>query len=89
MREWAACLGPDAATSLSDALSARYASYAGAAAILLAGTWLFEEEMCRTSHTSRVACNLVPAAFYWIGALVAVVFGLWAAICFWRDTPGS
>ena len=67
----------------------RYASYAAAAAILLAGTWLFEEEMCTTSNTAQIACDLVPAAFYWIGAILAVIFILWAAICFWRDTPGS
>jgi hypothetical protein len=75
-----------------DALRMRWvrrASYAGAALILLVGTWLVEDEMCRTSTTPRIHCALVPAEFYWATGIVAVVFGVWAALSFWRDTPGA
>ena len=54
----------------------RRASYAGAALILLVGTWLVEHEMCRTSMTPRIHCALVPAEFYWATGILSVVLSV-------------
>jgi hypothetical protein len=67
----------------------RRASYAGAAVLVLVGTLLFEGEMCSTSTTSPVYCGLVPIALYWAAGAAAVILSVWAAVSFWRETPGG
>ena len=67
----------------------RRALYSGAITAVLVGTWLVEEELCRTSNTVRTGCGAVPGALYWIGAGLALWLAGLAVFSLWFEGPES